>query len=52
VGYSALDGKSLGFDVTVIEDAVRGIAPETMSAMTERWRDAGIPVIQSAEIPA
>ena len=42
VGFSALDGKALGFDVTVITDAVRGIQPESMDAMTRRWQDAGI----------
>ena len=48
VGYSALDGVALGFDVTVIEDAVRGIAPETMAAMSARWDAAGVKRIQSA----
>ena len=42
VGYSALDGKALGFEVVVIEDAVRGISPASMQTMTERWDAAGI----------
>jgi nicotinamidase/pyrazinamidase len=50
VGYSALDGIELGFDVTVIEDAVRGIAPETMAAMSARWDEAGVKRIQSAAL--
>jgi nicotinamidase/pyrazinamidase len=50
VGYSALDGKRLGFDITVIEDAVRGIAPETMEAMTKRWDGAGVARIRSVAI--
>ena len=51
VGYSALDGVALGFDVTVIEDAVRGIAPETMVAMSACWDAAGVKRIQSADLP-
>jgi nicotinamidase/pyrazinamidase len=50
VGYSALDGVALGFEVTVIEDAVRGIAPETMAAMSARWDAAGVKRIQSAAL--
>ncbi len=42
VGYSALDGRALGFDITVIEDAVRGIAPETIAAMSKRWQAENI----------
>ena len=42
VGFSGLDGRELGFNVTVIEDAVRGIAPETMEAMSLRWQAAGV----------
>ncbi|SEB58872.1 bifunctional nicotinamidase/pyrazinamidase [Terriglobus roseus] len=50
VGYSALDGVALGFQVTVIEDAVRGIAPETMAAMSARWDAVGVKRIQSAQL--
>jgi nicotinamidase/pyrazinamidase len=50
VGYSALDGLSLGFDVTVIEDAVRGIAPETIADMTRRWDEAGVKRVQSSAL--
>jgi nicotinamidase/pyrazinamidase len=50
VGFTALDGVTLGFDVTVIEDAVRGIAPETMATMAARWDAAGVKRIQSAEL--
>jgi nicotinamidase/pyrazinamidase len=50
VGYSALDGMSLGFEMTVIEDAVRGIAPGTMADMTARWDAAGVRRIQSATL--
>ncbi len=50
VGYSALDGKALGFDVIVIEDAVRGIDPITVDAMRERWKTAGVPLLQSSAL--
>lgn len=42
VGFTGLDGRDLGFNVTVIEDAVRGIAPESMEAMSHRWQAAGV----------
>ncbi|MGI4756236.1 MAG: bifunctional nicotinamidase/pyrazinamidase [Janthinobacterium lividum] len=48
VGYSALDGKALGFEVTVIEDAVRGIDATSMAAMTERWHAAGVQTTQAS----
>ena len=50
VGFSAIDGKALGFDVTVIEDAVRGIAPDGMDAMTTRWDAAGVHRVNSSEL--
>ena len=49
VGFSALDGKALGFEVTVIEDAVRGIAPESIAAMSARWDAAGVRRVTSSE---
>ena len=42
VGFSALDGRALGFEVVVVEDAVRGIDPGGMAAMAERWSAAGV----------
>ncbi len=42
VGFSALDGKGLGFNITVIQDAVRGIDEASMAAMTTRWQEAGV----------
>ncbi len=42
VGHSALDGAALGFDVTVIDDAVRGIAPASMESMRQKWAQAGV----------
>ena len=50
VGYSALDGKALGFDVAVITDAVRGIDPQSMDTMTERWQDAGVTLVESSSL--
>lgn len=50
VGYSALDGKALGFDIIVIEDAVRGIATETMAAMTAAWERNGVRRMASEEL--
>ena len=51
VGFSALDGKALGFDVFVIEDAIRGITRETSHAMTQRWQTAGVHTLKSFEFP-
>ncbi|MGI4853093.1 MAG: bifunctional nicotinamidase/pyrazinamidase [Janthinobacterium lividum] len=50
VGYSALDGVALGFEVTVLEDAVRGIDPDSMAAMTNRWQTAGVHTLQSGSL--
>lgn len=52
VGFSALDGSALGFDVTVVEDAVRGIAAASMEAMSRRWDDAGVKRIHSSALLA
>lgn len=47
VGYSALDGKQLGFNITVVIDAVRGIDPKSMATMSQRWNEAGVRTITS-----
>lgn len=47
VGFSALDGKALGFNITVIQDAVRGINEASMAAMTTRWQQAGVHITTS-----
>ena len=52
VGFSALDGQSLGFDITVIEDAVRGIAADTIKSMSQRWHEHGIKRVQSTTVMA
>jgi nicotinamidase/pyrazinamidase len=50
VGFSAIDGTALGFEVTVIEDAVRGIAPEGVAAMSSRWNAAGVRRVNSSHL--
>lgn len=50
VGFSALDGAALGFEILVVEDAVRGIDPAGMQTMTARWDEAGVARIQSREL--
>lgn len=42
VGFSALDGAALGFEIVVVEDAIRGISPDGMATMRQRWQQAGI----------
>ena len=48
VGYTALDGRTLGFDVTVIEDAVRGIDAGTSTTMSAEWNAAGVQTVKSS----
>ncbi len=52
VGNSALDGVQLGFDVTVIDDAVRAISPEAMDVMSVRWQSAGVKRVLSSALLA
>jgi len=47
VGFSALDGKQFGFNITVITDAVRGIDPQSMAEMSKKWQAAGVSTITS-----
>ena len=42
VAWSALDAREAGFAVTVVEDAVRGIAPDSVAAAWTRMGAAGI----------
>ena len=51
VKYSALDGRAQGFEIYVIEDAVRGI--DTQGSLAQAWREmdaAGVQVVTSEEI--
>jgi len=51
VRYSALDGKSLGFETIVIEDATRSVdLPGSVSATNAAFADANILRIQSTEL--
>lgn len=55
VKFTALDGRSLGFNVLVIEDACRGVnlKPGDSAAALDQMRAAGVTVIESsALIPA
>ena len=51
VRYSALDGKALGFDTIVIEDASRPVnLPNSVAETNEALATAGIPRIQSSSV--
>jgi len=50
VGFSALDAKQAGFGVTVVEDATRGVAPETTKAMRQSLLDNGVKIMNSSQI--
>ncbi len=50
VGFSALDGIGLGFEIVVVDDAVRGIALQSMEAMSARWQAAGVQRVGAAEL--
>lgn len=50
VGFSALDGKALDFEVTVIEGAVRGISAVSMAGMTARWDAGSVQRVSSAAL--
>ena len=48
VCWSALDGRRMGFDVTVIEDATRGIDTQgSLAAAYNQMRKAGVELISS-----
>jgi nicotinamidase/pyrazinamidase len=51
VRFSAIDGKTLGFETLVIEDACRAVAlPKSIAETNAAFAAAGIPRIQSSEI--
>ncbi len=52
VGYSALDALKLGYEVYVIVDLARGIAPESMDAMRDELVNAGAVLIMADEFKA
>eukprot|EP00455_Lapot_gusevi_P003701 TRINITY_DN11491_c0_g1_i2.p1 TRINITY_DN11491_c0_g1~~TRINITY_DN11491_c0_g1_i2.p1 ORF type:complete len:274 (-),score=79.23 TRINITY_DN11491_c0_g1_i2:84-833(-) len=50
VGFSALDSIFCQFRTYLIEDACRGVAPNTVEEMMARVREAGVTVIQSTDL--
>ena len=52
VGYSALDGKALGFEVVVLPDAVLGIEEDGIATMSRRWTEAGIALADIEDVVA
>jgi len=51
VGSSALDAKNAGFNVYLVEDLTRGVAPDSTQTMKDRLIKAGVKIINSADIP-
>lgn len=52
VRQTALDAAELGFDVYVVEDAVRGVAEDTVSASWEELERAGVRRVRSEALHA
>ncbi len=46
---SVMDAVDLGYSVTVIEDLIRGVAPETSAAVIERMKAAGVAFLPSVK---
>ncbi|MCA1785292.1 MAG: bifunctional nicotinamidase/pyrazinamidase [Desulfobacteraceae bacterium] len=44
VKATVMDGRMLGFDVTLIKDLCRGVAPETTAAALEEMKSAGVDI--------
>jgi len=51
VGYSALDALGEGHRVSVIEDATRGVTPDSIKVMKEKLVASGITIMQSKDVP-
>jgi len=51
VGYSALDAHGEGFRTYVVEDATRGVAPESIAQMVKKLQDNNVKIIKSTDIP-
>ena len=49
VFYSAKDAKSLGYTTFVVEDATRGINPDTISEALQQMKQLNISIIKSAD---
>jgi len=52
VFYSALDALRLGFDVTLVEDACRGIdtPPGSLKARLEEMKEAGVHILKAEDV--
>ncbi|XP_049849300.1 nicotinamidase-like [Schistocerca gregaria] len=50
VKYTALDAKSLGYDVYVVVDATRGTSPSSAERAIEELKNSGVRLINSSEI--
>jgi nicotinamidase/pyrazinamidase len=51
VGWNALDAVQEGFEAIVVEDATRGIAPDTIANMREQLEKAGVQIVKAADLP-
>lgn len=52
VGYSALDAAKLGFQVTLIEDASRGIDLDgSLGRSMNEMREAGVRILRATDVP-
>lgn len=49
VGSSAIDGRAAGFECIVLEDATRGIAPESQAAMRKNMLAKGVKLHQASD---
>ncbi|KAH7817244.1 putative nicotinamidase [Monocercomonoides exilis] len=47
VCFTAMDAKDLGYTTTVVEDACRGVAPESTAAAVENMKKKGINLIKA-----
>ena len=53
VSFSALDARRLGFEVTIVLDATRGIDLNgSQAAAREAWRAAGVAIVESGDFGA
>lgn len=50
VRATALDARKAGFDVVLVRDATRGVAPETTERAFRQMEDAGVNIVSSNEI--
>jgi nicotinamidase/pyrazinamidase len=50
VKATALDAKKLGFEVVLVEDATRGVSPETSATAIQELRQAGVQFARSGSI--